>query len=257
MALYNIILYFIGFRCKRLLNLQPHEMSGYKNKSHPCYKVTKKCLQITLKPLKNNTGFKRTMYPITLGKTKITQRVIFLSECSYMKKGFHFLLCKRAEELGIDIQYIELEPEDAITNLIGYCRGHVQVTVLCDTRSRYFPYLFDMFRKFEKSAKSKTTAWITNLAPEITNKPERYNQSYANRLTALENQIVKLLMKAWRPKQISELIGIDVKRVSYYKRNAMRKMGVSTSHELFHKYYGSSKIRNIAILSNTVIDKFA
>ncbi|HCR0223718.1 TPA: hypothetical protein OMS29_004898 [Klebsiella aerogenes] len=187
------------------------------------------------------------MYPTAIGK--ITQKVILLSECSYLKIGLGFLLRKRAYELGINIQYIELDPEDSILNLIGYCRSNIQVTVLCDTRSKYFPYLFDLFRKFSIPVKSKATAWITNLTPEITDKPKQCYQSYANRLTAVENQIVKLLMKAWKPKQISELTGMDVKKISYYKRNAMRKMGVSTSHELFQRYYGSSKIKNIAILT--------
>ncbi|HCC5867071.1 TPA: hypothetical protein M5853_004950 [Klebsiella aerogenes] len=190
------------------------------------------------------------MYPTTFKKREITQRVIFLSECSYMKAGLKFLLFKKAEEIGINIQYFELNPEDCILNLADYYRNisDIQVTVLCDTRSKHFPYFFDKLRKFETPINNRKTSWITNLAPSITIKPQQYYQSYAYRLSALENQIVRLLMKAWKPKQISELIGMDVKRVSYYKRNAMRKMGVLNSHELFHRYYGSSKLRDIAIL---------
>ena len=190
------------------------------------------------------------MYPTTLKTREVIQRVIFLSECSYMKIGLRLLLFKRAEEIGVNIQYIELDPEDCIHNITRCYRdnSNIQVTILCDTRSRHFPYLFDKLRKFETPIKNKRNSWIANLAPSITNKPQQYYQSGAYRLSALENQIVRLLMKAWKPKQISEFIGIDVKRVSYYKRNAMRKMGVLNSHELFHRYYGSSKLRNIAIL---------
>lgn len=197
------------------------------------------------------------MYPTTLEKSNITQKVIFLSECSYMKAGFQFLLCKRADELGIKIQYTEQEPKDFIQNSIEYCMSDNQLTVLCDTRSRYFPYLLDRFRKFSNPVKSKASTWITNLAPERINKPQQYYQSYANRLSAVEHQIVKLLMKAWKPKQISEFTGLDVKKISYYKRSAMRKIGVSTSNELFHRYYGNGKVRSIAILSSSVIDNFA
>lgn len=57
-------------------------------------------------------------------------------------------------------------------------------------------------------------------------------------------------MNAWKPEQISKLTGLHVKTINCYKRSAMNKLGTNTLQELFQQYYGISRIRNIAFLSN-------
>lgn len=188
-----------------------------------------------------------------LQKTKMTKKVIFVSECSYMKAGLKSLLRIKADELGIEIQYQDYDYNTSIIELIAYCRKNYEVILLCDTRSKFFPYLFEAFRTGVATFKGKKTHWISRLLPGVTDKLYHDNSNYISRLSAVENQIIKLLMRAWKPKQISEVTGLDVKKISFYKRNAMKKMGAATSHELFQKYYGNSKIKNIAILSDSVM----
>lgn len=178
-----------------------------------------------------------------------SENVILISECVYMKIGLEALLEKKAKKLGKRIVFLNFDSQESITNLLRLCREITNFTLLCDTRSKYFPYLFNNFKNYTSSS-NEEKSWIGRHISKLASITYLNNSNATERLSSIEKKVIELLMNAWKPEQISKLTGLHVKTISCYKRSAMNKLGTNTLQELFQQYYGISRIRNIAFLSN-------
>ena len=177
--------------------------------------------------------------------------VVVAFECHYMKLGLKSIIDKMADEFRINVRYIDFDVKNSLLQLINVCKENAGAIVLCDVRDKLFTYCFTFFSNCHLSTVSSITLLDTDIFNE-SERPHNYIQSDLSILNRQENQIIRLLMNAWKPKQIAEVTGISIGMISFHKRNAMKKLGVRTLCGLFHKYHGSSRDKNIAILSNPI-----
>ncbi len=193
----------------------------------------------------------KSMSAVAKSMIGTSDKVILISECTYLRFGFRNLLSHIQKELHNELVYVEMDYENTYGELVSQCSTNTKLTIFCDTRSHCFSSFFETIKGDALGIFQECLHWKSE---------EHTNASYHNlkigtvkkkSLTEIEKKIINLLMLAWKPKEISIVTGLDVKRISFYKRNAMKKIGASNIHELFRKYYTNGLIKNIAIFCNT------
>jgi len=87
----------------------------------------------------------------------------------------------------------------------------------------------------QRNDNTNTVLQLVKLAFKKHNDRATNNVPYRTpALTAREHQVLSALAQGHQPNQIAIQLGLKVKTISGYKCTAMRKLGFSRNHELYH-----------------------
>ncbi len=187
---------------------------------------------------------------LALNAIESSEKVILVSDCSYMKIGLRFLINEKVKS-GIKFEYLEFPSDNSIADLLSHCRDSRRATLFCDSESRFFSCFIEGFESLQDASETKPE-WMINLIGYLQYKKLVNNKFCTEKLSAVENQIVKLLMNEWKPKKISEATGISIRNISIHKRNAMKKMNVRSLQALYKKYHEVNRFKYATILLNSI-----
>ncbi|BDH47357.1 hypothetical protein TUM12370_34010 [Salmonella enterica subsp. enterica serovar Choleraesuis] len=167
----------------------------------------------------------------------IGRQILIASECAYFKMGLRALLVEKLLQHNYEVVFSDFSINAYSVKMLVSSNVFRSTLIISDPKSTYHKYIMNFYNY--QVMEAPETRNVNKLLkhffwPEIS-EPENKKISY---LDNNENTVITMLMKALTPREICKIANIDEKKVSYYKRRAMKKLGVNTTQDLYRKYSG-------------------